>query len=99
MAKYWWVNHKQTFRQEFFGKYIWSPKRKRDGTVNPFYETMREVRLATSFIHSRPARFKALAWHGHTVIIGLHHDALLSDETIRSAINVIMRRADSIISS
>jgi hypothetical protein len=40
---FWWVNHKQTFRQEFFGKYIWSPKRNRDGHVNPFYETMREV--------------------------------------------------------
>jgi hypothetical protein len=21
---FWWVNHSQTFRQEFFGKYIWS---------------------------------------------------------------------------
>jgi putative restriction endonuclease len=40
---FWWVNHKQTFRQEFFGKYIWSPKRKRSGHVNHFYETMREV--------------------------------------------------------
>lgn len=40
---FWWVNHKQTFRQEFFGKYIWSPKRKRNDQVNPFYETMREV--------------------------------------------------------
>jgi putative restriction endonuclease len=41
--KFWWVNHKQTFRQEFFGKYIWSPKRKRNDQINPFYETMREV--------------------------------------------------------
>ena len=40
---FWWVNHKQTFRQEFFGKYIWSPKHKRNDQVNPFYETMREV--------------------------------------------------------
>jgi hypothetical protein len=40
---FWWVNHKQTFRQEFGGKYIWSPKRKRNDQVNPFYETMREV--------------------------------------------------------
>ncbi len=40
---FWWVNHKQTFRQEFFGKYIWSPKRKKNDQVNPFYETMREV--------------------------------------------------------
>jgi len=40
---FWWVNHKQTFRQEFYGKYIWSPKRKRNDQINPFYETMREV--------------------------------------------------------
>jgi hypothetical protein len=40
---FWWVNHKKTFRQEFDGKYIWSPKRKRNGHINPFYETMREV--------------------------------------------------------
>src|SRR6266404_8040247 len=41
--KFWWVNHKKTFRQEFDGKYIWSPKRKQNGHINPFYETMREV--------------------------------------------------------
>jgi hypothetical protein len=41
--RYWWVNHKQTFRHEFSGNYIWSPKTKRGGTLNPFYETMREV--------------------------------------------------------
>jgi len=40
---FWWVNHSQTFRHEFFGKYIWSPKRKRNDHINPFYETMREV--------------------------------------------------------
>jgi putative restriction endonuclease len=41
--RYWWVNHKQTFRHEFSGNYIWSPKTKRNGAFNPFYETMREV--------------------------------------------------------
>jgi len=40
---YWWVNHKQTFRQEFGGKYVWCPKLKSNGSVNHFYETMREV--------------------------------------------------------
>jgi putative restriction endonuclease len=42
--RYWWVNHKQTFRQEFDGKYIWCPKRKSDGGVHHFYETVREVK-------------------------------------------------------
>src|SRR5437763_2699772 len=41
--RYWWVNHKQTFQQEFGGNYIWSPKTKRDGSFNRFYETMREA--------------------------------------------------------
>ena len=41
--RYWWVNHKQTFRHEFSGNYIWSPKTKRGGAFNRFYETMREV--------------------------------------------------------
>ena len=25
--KYWWVNHKKTFKQEISGGYIWSPKK------------------------------------------------------------------------
>jgi len=41
--RYWWVNHKQTFRHEFEGQYIWSPKRKRDGSRNQFYDFLREV--------------------------------------------------------
>jgi hypothetical protein len=41
--RYWWVNHKQTFRREFEGRYIWSPKRKRDGARNRFYDFLREV--------------------------------------------------------
>jgi hypothetical protein len=39
----WWVNHKQTFRHEFQGGYIWSPKRKRDGSRNRYYDFLREV--------------------------------------------------------
>jgi putative restriction endonuclease len=41
---FWWVNHKQTFRHEFRGGYIWSPKRRRDGSRNIFYDFMRLVR-------------------------------------------------------
>ena len=43
VMRYWWVNHKQTFRHEFEGRYIWSPKRKRDGSRNRFYDFLREV--------------------------------------------------------
>jgi putative restriction endonuclease len=41
--RYWWVNHKQTFWHEFEGQYVWSPKRKRDGSRNRFYDFLREV--------------------------------------------------------
>jgi hypothetical protein len=41
--RYWWVNQNQTFDHEISGGYLWSPKRKSDGSRNPFYEYMREV--------------------------------------------------------
>ena len=41
--RYWWVNQNQTYRHEVAGGYLWSPKRKANGHVNPFYEFMREV--------------------------------------------------------
>lgn len=34
---YWWVNHKQTFRAEVEGGYIWSPTQTRDGKRNQTY--------------------------------------------------------------
>ena len=40
---YWWVNQNQTYRHEVPGGYLWSPKLKSDGSLNPFYEFMREV--------------------------------------------------------
>ncbi len=42
--RFWWVNHRQTFRQEFGGKYMWCPKRDKRGNPNHFWENMREVR-------------------------------------------------------
>lgn len=41
--RYWWVSQNQTFEHETRGGYLWSPKLKRDGTLNHYYETMREV--------------------------------------------------------
>lgn len=40
---FWWVNQNQTYEQEVAGGYLWSPKRKANGGINPFYEFMREV--------------------------------------------------------
>lgn len=41
--RYWWVNQNQTFRHEFSGGYLWSPKRNKNGARNPFYEFMKAV--------------------------------------------------------
>lgn len=41
--RYWWVNQNQTYRHEVPGGYLWSPKTKSNGSLNPFYEFMREV--------------------------------------------------------
>ncbi|WP_336202947.1 HNH endonuclease [Pseudomonas guariconensis] len=37
IARYWWVNHKQTYQAEFEGGYIWSPMQNRDGARNQTY--------------------------------------------------------------
>jgi hypothetical protein len=39
-ALHWWVNHKQTFRQEVEGSYLWSPKAKKNGARNVSYDNM-----------------------------------------------------------
>jgi putative restriction endonuclease len=41
--RFWWVNQNQTFRHEVAGGYLWSPKRNKNGRLNPFYEFMKEV--------------------------------------------------------
>jgi putative restriction endonuclease len=63
--RYWWVNHKQTFAHEVGRGYIWCPKKKKNGSRNHFYETLREVQrgdLVFSFAQAHlqavgPARF------------------------------------------
>jgi hypothetical protein len=56
MRRYWWVNQKQTFQHEREGGYLWSPKTKKGGQRNPFYEFMRLVApgdLILSFVDRR----------------------------------------------
>ena len=43
MPNYWWVNHKQTLRQEIEGQYLWSPKAERRGARSQFYDNMRQA--------------------------------------------------------
>ena len=43
MYGYWWVNHKQNFRRELAGEYLWSPKRNRNASNNESYNNMLRV--------------------------------------------------------
>jgi hypothetical protein len=40
MQKYWWVNHKQTAKQEVGDGYLWSPKLETGGNRSQFYNNM-----------------------------------------------------------
>ncbi|MBU6421600.1 MAG: HNH endonuclease [Gammaproteobacteria bacterium] len=57
---FWWVNQNQTFEQEFRGGYLWSPKRKSDGSINPFYESMREVAPGDLIFSFEDTRVRAI---------------------------------------
>ena len=37
---FWWVNHKQTYRQETDGGYVWSPKTKSNGALSISYDNL-----------------------------------------------------------
>lgn len=66
--RYWWVNQNQTYRQEVGGGYLWSPKRKQGGQLNPFYEFMREVApgdLVYSFADTRIRAFGIVRSHAY----------------------------------
>ncbi len=41
--RYWWVCQNKTYQQEVPGNFLWSPKRKKNGHLNHYYETMREI--------------------------------------------------------
>lgn len=40
---YWWVNQNQTHKKEIPGGYMWSPKKKKDGSSNTYYNNMIKV--------------------------------------------------------
>ena len=41
--QFWWVNQNQTYKQEFEGGYLWSPKVARNGARIEFYENMTKI--------------------------------------------------------
>lgn len=58
--RFWWVNHKQTFRHEVGNGYIWCPKRTRDDRRNHFYETMREVQRGDLIFSFADTKLRAI---------------------------------------
>lgn len=58
--RYWWVNQNQTYRQEVSGGYLWSPKRKSNGSRNPFYDFMREVASGDVIFSFTDTQIKAI---------------------------------------
>lgn len=58
--RHWWVNQNQTYRHEVGGGYLWSPKRNRNGSRNPFYQAMREVAPGDVVLSFRDTRRAAL---------------------------------------
>ncbi|MFD4840917.1 HNH endonuclease [Achromobacter sp. NPDC058515] len=69
MAKFWWVNHKQTLRQEIKGGFLWSPKVERNGAQSHFYNNLR---LAA------PGDFVVSMAHGRVAHIGCVADYAIS---------------------
>lgn len=58
---YWWVNQNQTFAQELSGGYLWSPKRKRNGARNEYYDNMTRVQPGDLIFSFRDTRIAALS--------------------------------------
>ncbi len=58
--RYWWVNQNQTYKHEMQGGFLWSPKRRKDGARNPFYDTMTEVRAGDLVLSFCDTRIKAI---------------------------------------
>ena len=58
--KYWWVNQNQTYRQEVQGGFLWSPKRRRDGGRNHFYETLTQVHAGDLVLSFCDTQIKAV---------------------------------------
>lgn len=56
---YWWVNQRQTWRDEVDGGYLWSPQRNANGSTSRFYDFMTDVRTGdVVFSHfNRAIRF------------------------------------------
>lgn len=71
MQRYWWVNHKQTFKHEISGRYLWSPKFKTNGDRNYFYDTMSEAQpgdIVLSYASGKISYFGIVSDEAYTAV-------------------------------
>lgn len=60
MTSFWWVNHKQTHKQEINGGYIWSPKKNANGATNYSYENMPKTAVGDVVFSFAEAKIKGI---------------------------------------
>lgn len=58
--RYWWVNQNQTYKHEVQGGFLWSPKRRKDGRRNHFYDTMTHVQAGDLVLSFCDTQIKAV---------------------------------------
>ena len=66
---YWWVNQNQTYKQEIPNGYMWSPKKKKNGASNVFYDNMTKVQpgdIVFSFYDTKISYLGIITSHGYT---------------------------------
>lgn len=60
--RYWWANQKSAYDAEVAGGYLWSRKRRANGTRNPFYESVRLTRPGDILFGYRRAAISAVGF-------------------------------------
>ena len=55
------VNQKNTYKQERAGSYLWSPKFNKNGTNNSSYKLMKEVKKGDLIIHNAGGKITAIS--------------------------------------
>jgi putative restriction endonuclease len=68
---YWWVNQNQTYSYEISDGYMWSPKKKTDGSSNIFYDNMAKVHIGDivfSFFETKISYLGVIKSHGYSQI-------------------------------
>jgi putative restriction endonuclease len=57
--EYWWVNQNQTYQSEIKG-YMWSPKKKRNGDRNEYYDNMTKATIGDAVFSFAASHIKAI---------------------------------------